>query len=65
MKNKPIVIIIQGGTVSVVENLPKGCDYEIIDLDVPCSRCDGNTGDIAADCLECRRNARLKARYIT
>ena len=51
--------------VSSVENLPKDYDYEIIDLDVPCARCEGNTGDIAADCPECRRLARLKAKYIS
>ena len=32
MKNKSILIIVQGGMVSSVENLPKGYDYEIIDL---------------------------------
>ena len=63
MKNDSILIIVQGGMVSSVENLPKGYDYEIIDLDIPCAQCDGGAGDIVADCPECKRLARLKVKY--
>lgn len=46
--NKTIRIVVDGGTVQDVENLPKGWDYEVQDFDL-CSEC----GVVEPLCDEC------------